>query len=121
MDHSADFCGCLSGDGSSTATVHGWKVSVLSRAVAVEEGAVCWAWWPLSSHTQHMGALQARQEVAPGAGLDASFLSQDSSGALDDTQLMRTGLHHANNSKNIFFILFFFLIFDFFKFLRKKK
>lgn len=82
------FCGYLSGDGSSTATVYGWKVSMLSKAEVAEEGAVCWASWPLSSHTQHMGALQEGKKWPPGAGLDASFLSQDNNGVLDDIQLM---------------------------------
>lgn len=61
---------------------------MLSKAEVFEEGAVCWAWWPLSSHTQQWEHSKHDKRWPPGAGLDASSLSQDNNGALDDTQLI---------------------------------
>lgn len=79
----------------------------------------------LSSHTQHMAALQARQEVAswsragcilpePGQQWCTGWHTPHGTG--------QTGLRRANNLKNIFFFLFFFLFLIFFlSFWKKKK
>lgn len=95
---------------------------MLSKAEVVEEGAACCTWWPLSSHTQHMEALQEGKRWPPGAGLDASVLSQDSSGVLDDTQLVGQDEQDSitPTTRRTFSFSFFFIIFDFFMFLKKK-